>query len=212
MDRDVIVASMDSLEMWAMIFTFLVAIGVAGEFFVGFKQRRLSKLLRAADDGHALVQERLTAEANARAEEAKELAEKERLARVKLEERIKPRVLDHPDLLVSAISAFPDNTQHMFIECDSDQQPITHEISSAIFQSVHWAVGWTYSEQARRLPPGMKLYVAPDATARDKEVAGALLNGLRAAGVTDLEGPVIGVPSVNAGANAKITLMIGAKK
>jgi hypothetical protein len=211
MDREAIVASMESLETWAMVFTFLVAIGVAGEFFVGFKQRRLSRLLRAAEDDHALAQERATAEANARAEEAKELAEKERLARVQIEERMRPRALTHPDLLVSAISAFSDTSQAIFIGCDADQQPIASAIQRTIFQSVHWHLVMNWSEQTR-LPPGMTLYVAPDATPRDEKVAEALVAGLRAAGATDLEGPALGVPSVQAGANAKIALMIGAKK
>jgi hypothetical protein len=122
-------------------------------------------------------------------------------------------VLDHPELLAAAISKLPDDpTQRFFIECDFTQQPIAEEIEQTIHHTVHWSAGRVTSQEARPLPPGAILYIAPDAEPKDREVIGPLAAGLRAAGIVDLEGPIVGAPSLIASANAKITMTIGAKK
>jgi hypothetical protein len=161
-------------------------------------------LVKGADNA------RLLAEANARAEEARALAETERLERVRLEDRIRPRTITRPDLLAASVSAFHSLTRQLSIECDSDQLPIANTIMSTIHAAAGWGVGEGWSED-RRLPPGMVLYVASNADATDWEIARALARGLVAAGAADLEGPVTGHPTDVADVY-KIVLMIGAKK
>jgi uncharacterized membrane protein len=127
-----------------------------------------------------------------------------------LEERLTPRELYHPELLVAAIAAFPsvDNSPRMSVKYDTDaEERIAEDIWHTVFQSVAWGSGlgggW-------RRPPGMTLYIATDATPREKAAAIALASGLRAAGITDLEGPM---PFAPANATTEtITLTIGAKK
>jgi hypothetical protein len=148
------------------------------------------------------------ATANERAGEANEAAERERLERIKIEERMRPRVLGRPELVAAAIAPFPE--QRLSIECDSDQQPIAMQIIAAVRQ--HWHnLGMGHSEQVR-LVPGIVLFVAPDAAEQTKEAAGALAAGLRAAGIADLEGPVLGAAGMQSAANAPITMRIGARK
>jgi len=82
-----------------------------------------------------------------------------------LTERIKPRQIARPDLLVSAVLALPstDETPAMVIKAgtDADWQLAT-DIASSVSHSAHW---FTERSWPWRLPPGVALYVAPNATA-----------------------------------------------
>lgn len=215
MDRDAIIASMEHLETWAMVFTFLVAIGVAGEFFVGFKQRRLSKLLRVADDTHALAQEalvqaaradalkaaaevasatfdiedakRAAAEANARAAEANQKAEEERLARVKIEERLAPRVLTQADVgsLVVKLKSFPGTQVAMFVANGNEPTALANTLMQAL-ETAGWKLSATQGDTGG--DSGIVVELTDNADAEAGRAAQALADGL--SGILQTTGPI----------------------
>jgi hypothetical protein len=243
-ERTALVSFIESLDKLTLLCGLLVAIGVAGEFGIGYLHRAKSSRLREIEDGERTVAQAATsamalqiasatrdvevarsesaaasaraadanaraAEANAQAAESKRMAEGEKLERIRLQERIRPRSLTRPDMLASAVSPFPNEV--LFIDCDNDQQPIAMQIISAV-RSVGWTnVGWTWSEQIR-VAPGMAVYFSAEASKRTADAAQALADGLRAAGVADLTGPTIGSASPGTDANSKITIRIGAKE
>src|SRR5438132_5226744 len=95
------------LEYWkdwadfaGLIFAFIVGVGVLGEFAAHFAYRYFSRQLEPLNlaEEEALQQQiadadARAAEANALAAEANEKMEQQRLARVKLEQRMAPRTL-----------------------------------------------------------------------------------------------------------------------
>ena len=98
MDKPELEALLNTLGTWTAVFTFLVVLGVGGEFVVHILYSRASKRLltiehledvklRAEISQSAAV----ATEANARAEEANKIAEQEKLARLKIEQRLAPR-------------------------------------------------------------------------------------------------------------------------
>jgi len=105
--KDALEALIGTLDNWAAFFTLLVVLGVGGELFVHLKQSRANKKLIAIQHAEAETQQaeiaRLNkdaeafkldvAKANERASEANRIAEQERLARLKIEERLAPRSL-----------------------------------------------------------------------------------------------------------------------
>src|SRR5260370_15114283 len=122
-------ALLRTLDVWVIVFGVFVAIGVAGESIVGFIHFRKSSQLQRLQTSENLSQqaeiERLrnesasirsdTAKAMERAAHAEKQAaelnkqtEDERIARLKIEERIAPRQFDAKRLssVISKLSAF----------------------------------------------------------------------------------------------------------
>jgi len=180
----------------------LVLVGTIGVVWAGGIRERYA-------DERISKNETDTAHANERAAEANDRAAQADLARAKLEDRMKPRSLARPDLLQSAVSTFTNET--LFIWCDTDQQPFAFQIWGAV-RSAHWTRGGIGHSEGQRLPPGLTLYVSPDAPQHTTDAAQALADGLRAAGATDLDGPLRGSPSSQPAANSEIVLKIGARK
>src|SRR2546428_2288570 len=113
---------LDSLDGWAVLFTLLVVLGVGGELVVHIMSSRTSKRLieiqkaeeqqRQAEIARlpkeAEIARKDIAEAHARAAEANQKAEEEKLARVKIEEKLAPRHLsaEQQRRIVSALKPF----------------------------------------------------------------------------------------------------------
>ncbi|MGH7296182.1 MAG: hypothetical protein ACRELB_14670 [Polyangiaceae bacterium] len=128
-----------------------------------------------------------------------------------LEEHMRPRELTDPKLLASAVTPFASQYEGLFIKCEANQRPIANDIRRTVFSAAHWRLAMDCQE-GYRLPPGVILFVGSDASEHTIEAAAALADGLRAAGVTDLVGPVKQHdPLLNAN-DSKIALTIGAKK
>ena len=168
---------------------------------------------RIADAGREIaIAQRSAAEADARAQESKKIAEGERLARVKIEERMAPRRLVHPERLVAALAPFKNDgstDERLTIDWAENQETFAQVVLHTVFQAVHWGVqagGPNIS-----LPSGATLYVAPDASDVTRKRAQALADGLRAAGMSDLVGPTSGSPTTINGPDSKIKLMVGAR-
>src|SRR5882762_2929192 len=107
MSKEALEALLASLDNWAALFIALVVLGVGGELIVHLRQSSANKKLGALQRSEAKAQEaeiaRLNkdaealkldvAKANERSSEANRIAEQEKLARLKIEERLAPRSL-----------------------------------------------------------------------------------------------------------------------
>src|SRR6266436_632170 len=114
MDKTALEAALAALDTWIQVFAVLVAIGIVGE--VGFgvrhwilnrrlqalqnyedlkRQAEIARLNKEAGDARKSAGDAIerAAKANERAAEANKMAEEERLARLKIEERLAPRLL-----------------------------------------------------------------------------------------------------------------------
>jgi hypothetical protein len=105
MGKSELEALLARIDVWLLIFGIIVVIGVAGESFFGIRHwwnsRKLQKIQEQESDAlHAEIARlgKETADANARAAEANRIAEEERLARLKLEEKIAPRRLTSAEI------------------------------------------------------------------------------------------------------------------
>jgi hypothetical protein len=108
MDKEALEALLSTLDNWAAFFILLVVLGVGGELIVHLMQSRANKKLVALQHAETRAQETEiaslnkdaegfkldVAKANERASEANRIAEQEKLARLKIEERLAPRSLN----------------------------------------------------------------------------------------------------------------------
>ncbi len=123
-----------------------------------------------------------------------------------------PRRLLHPERLVAALALFRNDgstDERLTIEWAENQDTFAQVVGRTVFQAVHWGV--QVGGPNISLPSGATLYVAPDASDITKKRAQALADGLRAAGMSDLDGPMSGAPTTAVGPDSKIKLMIGAR-
>src|ERR1700674_4322670 len=81
------------IERCKILAAFLVAIGVSGEFFGDWLAKPIERRVAALRSTEMLKLSKDVAEANERAAVANKIAEEERLARIKIEEKIAPRRL-----------------------------------------------------------------------------------------------------------------------
>ena len=131
MDKQALETLIGALDNWAALFTLLVVVGVGGELIVHIMQSRANKKLVALQNAETIAQEleisRLKkdaegfsldiARANERSSEANRIAEQERLARLKIEERLAPRRInaDQRARLVTGLKPLSGKTVSLFI-------------------------------------------------------------------------------------------------
>jgi hypothetical protein len=129
MDKSELEALLARIDIWLLIFGAIVVVGVAGESYFGVRHWWNSRKLQALQNAENLVQqgeiERLRSEsasirsdtakaieraahAEQQAAESNKIAEQERLARVKIEERLAPRRIGPKEhaALVSALKPY----------------------------------------------------------------------------------------------------------
>jgi len=111
MTKEDLESSIKTLEILLIVFGVLVAIGVAGESVFGFKLWRKNSRLR-------VIQEREIANLGAVAAEANRKAEEERLARIKIEERVAWRRLtkDEQSKIGSRLRHFSGETASVWFK------------------------------------------------------------------------------------------------
>ena len=98
MDKAELEALLARIDVWLLVFGIVVVVGVAGESFFGIRHwwnsRKLQAIQQSENEAQRTELARLaeqTAQANARAAEATRIAEAEKLARIKIEERLAAR-------------------------------------------------------------------------------------------------------------------------
>jgi hypothetical protein len=224
MDKRALVSAIEALDMWVIGFGVIVALGVTGEAVAGFLHWRWGNQLRVIQDEENRAQQkdidtaRLdAARAAERAAEANRIAEEERLARVKIEERMAPRSLspEQRSILVGQLKSL--GRQNIAIVCSPDPEPLG--ICSALMAALKDA-GWTTSVASpiavgASIISGMLVEAGPNADDDALSAAGMLVSALNSAGLA-VSGPAPfrAHPSAYQGAIAKearITLTIGPK-
>jgi hypothetical protein len=175
MGREALEAALSRLDTWRDLFTLLVVVGVAGEFFVGFRYSARNKQLQAIQ--HTEDQQRqeamaklhteaetarTTAEsfkldiakaneraasADAKAAQFNEIAERERLARLQLEERLRPRSLtdDQKSSTIDALGRFSGATADLIAVGDTTEIAQLTGILQSILTSAAWHVRGPWS-------------------------------------------------------------------
>ncbi len=146
-------ALLRTLDVWVIIFGVLVAIGVAGESIVGFIHFRKTSQLHRLQTAENLAQqaeiERLrnesasiragTAHAEQQAAESNKIAEEERLARVKIEERLASRRIssNYHSAFVAALKPFAGSIVEITKLGDFEAGQFADEIIS-VFAAAGW--------------------------------------------------------------------------
>lgn len=200
MGKEVLESSIDALDKWAITFAFVVAVGVAGEFVVGYLHWTKSRRLRAAEAEENLSLRRDIAEANRR--------------RVQLEARMAPRMLtsDQREALSMTLGRFAGHKLAVVSVNETEALEIVGGLQAAL-GSAKWLV-YQGSQDSARSVVGMLVEVGVGAGDDEKRAAQALADALRDEKLA-VEGPVQApwAPSVISPLNvsATIKLTIGSK-
>jgi len=157
----------------------LVLVGTVGVFWSGGIRDKYS-------DERISSNEAKTAQAVAEAAQANQRAEQERLARVKIEERLAPRSLttEQEAGLRSQLSQFPGASVDIFIYGggSDDALPLAGMISGSL-QSAGWNVRVWNTISPGRWYRGVGVSTRADADRGVENVAGSLIGALAAAGI-----------------------------
>lgn len=177
------------LDTWVLAFAALVAIGVVGEAILGVWHWRLDGKMRDLRHSESQLHERElaqlekeTQEAAARAAEANRKAEEEKLARVKIEQRLADRVLTDAQLATIADKVRPFSGQEYQVTTFWElREPLA--ISNRIHQALTLA-GWTYIPHGQGGAfllgglSGVQVWIHPDADVQVKNAANSLVSAL----------------------------------
>jgi hypothetical protein len=191
------------IDVWLLIFGVVVVIGVAGESFFGIRHwwnsRKLTLIQDEESVGLRAEVARLgnaTAEANARAAEANQKAEQERLARLTLEQ-IAPRTLTVAQAvnMVAGIKGFA-NQKCIFVTYQDDKEAMG--FAGQINTVLHMA-GWTVEPSkgflAFILEFNVSVMVDPTANEGTRKAADAFIRVFSEHGVPTTEKPAPGSTS-----------------
>ena len=96
MDKAAVKDLLERIDIWLLIFGFIVVVGVGGESFFGIRHWWNSRKLQRIEESEEKEREARIAALNQDAAALRKEAEAEKLARVKLEKEIAPRTLDDP--------------------------------------------------------------------------------------------------------------------
>ncbi len=225
MDKEALEALLRTLDNWGAFFILLVVLGVGGELFVHLRQSSANKKLAALQRSEAKAQEaeiaRLNkdaealkldvAKANERASEANRVAEGERLARLKIEERLAPRSLskEQSDELTAALGKFPgQKIEIMEYSLSREASSLSQKIQAA-FVAAKWDAKVIGMMGGAELEPGIHILIAQGQT--PFPAVTALLQTLKEQGFVvtfrydaGFSGPVLPTPGV-------IRMLVGPK-
>lgn len=180
MDKETLEALLRTLDNWAGFFILLVVLGVGGELFVHLRQSVANRKLAALQHSEAKAQEaeiaRLNessevlkldvAKANERAAEANRSAEQEKLARLKIEERLAPRLLskEQSDKLTAAIGKFPgQKIEIMEYSLSREASSLSKQIQAAL-GAAKWDTKVIGMMGGAELEPGIHILIAQGQT------------------------------------------------
>jgi hypothetical protein len=182
-------AVLSRIDVWLLVFGIIVVIGVAGESFFGIRHWWNSRKLQALE--HGVDQERqaeiaglitqaeearkAAAKANEQAAEANEKAEEERVARLKIEERLAPRRIspEEHQRLVAALSPYRGSSVQMTKLGDLEAGRFADDIS-LVFHESGWNVTLNYAGIVA--PPVYNLRCVVNESASGKALGAALKN------------------------------------
>jgi hypothetical protein len=194
--RPALEALVSKLEVRALIFGVIVAIGVAGESVyrirLWWNNRKLQALVLAESERQRAQIASLshdTAQANAHAADANKVAEQERLARLQLEQRLAPRTLTVTQgvELVAALRKFT-NQKYVFVTYQDDREAIGFaEQINAVLQAAGWQIERSKGFLAFRLELGLSVMIDPNATEQTWNAAKAFEDPFTKKGIPTTE-------------------------
>src|SRR5216683_1271450 len=141
MDKSSLEALIKWLEIWSAIFGVGVVVGVAGESYFGIRLLWNSWKLQRIQTVESEQLRAGIAQANVRAAEANEKAEREHLELIRIEQRFAPRRLtaEEKTRITTKLSAFPARRVEIVEAKDDDPEVkgFVIDIFSA-FNDAHW--------------------------------------------------------------------------
>jgi hypothetical protein len=210
MNKQELEASINTLEILLIIFGVLVAIGVTGESIFGFKLWRKNNQLRT-------IQEQEISRLTRNADEANR-------ARIKIEEKIKPRRLtvEQRKAVADKLGRFAgQHINFLIYSGESEISDVSDDIIAALGQpGAGWVTAVARSAQQVRVMPGILVEVKSHAQPTEKLAANLLVSALREEGNLVIDGPKEMKPEAERGNSefaglfdmqAAITITIGSK-
>lgn len=199
-----------AVSSWAAIIAAIAGgISVTSAFISGIVARRVSEVVQRESNERIFVAVQRAAEANAKAAEANEKAEQERLARVRIEEKLAPRSLSQSQALALRDKLKPFAGTSIAVDklLDSaDVGPLTDQVLAALT-----AAGWRITAVNDRLASGITasgIEIAASSESNDQicSAASMLIEGLNSHGVFAKAGAPFPIPIPNI-----IRMVIGTK-
>jgi hypothetical protein len=193
LDRVHLEALIGRLEVWALIFGALVAIGVVGESVYGIRlwwnNRKLQAMQSAESDSLRAEIAKLgntTAEANARAAEANQKFESERIARLKLEQRLAPRVIsmEQANIIGALLKRF-SGQKYVFVTYQDDKEAMEFagQINTVLSQMAGWTVEQSKGFLAFTLEFNVTASTDPAASDKTRDAAAAMAKAFSSVGI-----------------------------
>jgi hypothetical protein len=198
----------------------LVAIGVSAEFLLGFIASPIQKRIDAARTAELATLNKDIAQANERAAEANKKAEEERLARIKIEEKMAWRHLspEQQERIEVKLRPFAGERANVFIYSgDNEINGIANEIGVALGgpKGAQWIVSGAPEQPSGFTVSGILVEWKSTADTKAKEAANSLVSALKAEHLA-VAGPSNEVPRMrvtygHADDAAQIVITIGKK-
>jgi hypothetical protein len=219
-EREALQAFVDSLDKWAIVCGLFVALGVVGESVVGYLHWTKGNRLHILEESARLEQQAVVetarahaeeaslkvadatkdietarkeaAEANARAAEANKIAEGERLARVKIEERLAPRRLtpEQAAAISKTLAPLAAGGQRVAFIGQPDFEPaVVGKALVDILRAAGWRVTDVWGHDTSRATAGIVVEVAAGADATDRDSAAAFATAMRSIANFNVVGP-----------------------
>jgi hypothetical protein len=218
MDRTELEAVLSTLDGWLVVAGIVVAVGVVATLLLGYIRFQRSDQLARILAEENLSRTQAIESARRDADEANRVAESERLARIKIEERLADRrlTLEQQASIVQKLEPLGQKDVELIVM----GSPEPMQIGDAIFDVLEragWRVPWRRGELSRPIR-GMLVEVAPGSDETEIAAATALVEALKNENL-QVEGPLPMDPSARIGSWATsdadiipaITLTIGAK-
>lgn len=174
-----------TLEDWNTILQFASAVLLGLTFAVGAGAVWTGYVLGRRQEERIKATEKATADANARAAEANEKAEQERLARVQLEAKLAPRSIsrEQEERVQAEISRLAGQYVTVTFDNNPEAAAFASQIES-VLRSAGWVIaGFSPTIPGTGLPIARGVLVMPEPPEQSKAAARVLLSALTKEGI-----------------------------
>lgn len=178
----------NELKRWEKVFTVLAGItiagGVYGEYFFGSRAADAALQIENISEKQVAALKADAAAFNARAAGLIKEAEDERLARVKIEEKLAPRHLsiEQQNTIIAKLKPFAGTRINLFAFSSggSDIIPFGNELGRILTgpNSANWIVSASVAEEFGLVVPGLGVEIQQNADPKSVEAAKALFKAL----------------------------------
>jgi hypothetical protein len=196
MEKAALQASLNTLDIWLIIFGLLVAIGAVGGSVTGFLHFRRSGQLQVILEAENLAQRNEIAQANARAAEANRKAEQERLARVKLEAKLAPRTIQQPQqqAIAGKLAEFKGQKAGLGVWPSSPETELLARELAAALTMAGWEIEYGPPPNQPLWPGGVLVCSTPHP--QSVRAATKLVEALKDEGIFAQTAPLLDLPTI----------------